>query len=163
MIPLEKLADMARSSRQEHTKLLKRLSSDSGKLDERVHAIHEAVFDTINCLECANCCRTLGPRVTDTDVRRITSSLRIKPSLFVSQYLVVDEDGDYIFKSMPCPFLGSDNYCSIYDVRPKACREYPHTNRRRFYQVMNLTLKNSSICPAVFEILERFLIKRSHD
>jgi uncharacterized protein len=155
MIPLEKLADLARSSRQEHAKLLKRLSSgNTGKLDEQVHGIHEAVFDTINCLDCANCCRTLGPRVTDADIRRIATSLRIKPSVFVGQYLVVDEEGDYIFRSMPCPFLGSDNYCSIYDVRPKACREYPHTDRRRFYQVMNLTLKNSSICPAVFEILE---------
>jgi Fe-S-cluster containining protein len=155
MIPLEKLPDMARSSRQEHAKLLKRLSSDTGKLDDWVHAIHEEVFDTINCLDCANCCRTLGPRVTDADVRRITTSLRMKPSVFVSQYLVMDEEGDFIFRSMPCPFLSSDNFCSIYNVRPKACREYPHTNRRRFYQVMNLTLTNSSTCPAVFEILTR--------
>ena len=155
MIPLDKITDLARTSRQEHAKLLKRLSKDTRKLDERVHAIHEEVFDTINCLDCANCCRTLGPRITDADVQRIASSLRVKPSVFVEKYLIVDEDGDYIFRSLPCPFLGSDNYCSIYDVRPKACREYPHTNRRRIYQVMNLMLKNSSICPAVFEILEQ--------
>jgi uncharacterized protein len=156
MIPLEKLPAIAKATRKEHAELVKRLSAvDSRKVDERVHAIHEAVFETINCLNCANCCRTLGPRVTDADVRRITTSLRKKPSGFVEQHLVVDEDGDYIFRSMPCPFLGSDNYCSIYDVRPKACREYPHTNRRRVYQVMELTLKNSAICPAVFEILER--------
>jgi Fe-S-cluster containining protein len=88
-------------------------------------------------------------------VRRIAASLRIKPSGFAERYLVVDEEGDYIFQSMPCPFLGSDNYCSIYDVRPRACREYPHTDRRRVYQVMALALKNSTICPAVFEILEQ--------
>ena len=156
MIAPDKLAMMARAARQEHAALVKRLSTtDSRKLDERVHAIHEAVFDKISCLDCANCCRTLGPRITDVDVRRISASLRIKPSGFVGQYLVVDEEGDYIFRSMPCPFLGSDNYCSIYDVRPRACREYPHTDRRRVYQVMSLTLKNSAICPAVFEILER--------
>jgi uncharacterized protein len=156
MIAPDKLAIMDRAARNEHAALVKRLSAgDSRKLDERVHAIHEAVFDDINCLDCANCCRTLGPRVTDVDVRRIAASLRMKPSVFVERHLVLDEDGDYVFRSMPCPFLGSDNYCSIYDVRPRACREYPHTDRRRVYQVMNLALKNSAVCPAVFEILER--------
>lgn len=156
MIAPDKLTIMARSARKEHKAMVKRLSAtDSRKLDDRVHAIHEAVFETINCLDCANCCRTLGPRVTDADVQRIAASLRIKPSEFVKQYLVVDEDGDYIFRSMPCPFLMSDNLCSIYNVRPRACREYPHTDQRRVYKVMELTLKNSAICPAVFEILER--------
>jgi Fe-S-cluster containining protein len=159
MIEPDKLATMAKAARKEHTALVKRLSAtDSRKLDERVHALHEAVFDKINCLDCANCCRTLGPRITDADVRRIAASLRIKPSGLMDRYLMLDEDGDYIFRSMPCPFLNSDNYCSIYDDRPRACREYPHTNRPRVYQVMALTLKNSSICPAVFEILERLRI-----
>ena len=156
MVAPDRLPILAKASRKEHAALVKRLSAtNSRKLDERVHALHEAVFETINCLDCANCCRTLGPRITDVDVQRIAASLRIKPSVFVERHLVVDEDGDYIFRSMPCPFLGSDNYCSIYDVRPKACREYPHTDQRRVYRVMNLTLKNSAICPAVFEILER--------
>jgi uncharacterized protein len=156
MIAPDKLAMMARAVRKEHAALVKRLSAtDSRKLDDRVHALHEAVFEKINCLNCANCCRTLGPRIIDADVRRIAASLRIKPSAFADHYLLVDEEGDYIFRSMPCPFLGSDNYCSIYDVRPRACREYPHTDRRRVYQVLPLTLKNNAICPAVFEILER--------
>jgi uncharacterized protein len=156
MIAPDKLAMMARAARKEHAALVKRLSAgDNRKLDERVHALHEEVFDSINCLDCAHCCRTLGPRITDADVRRIAAFLRIKPSGFTDQYLVVDEEDDYIFRSMPCPFLGSDNYCSIYEVRPRACREYPHTDRRRVYQVMALTLKNSAVCPGVFEILER--------
>jgi hypothetical protein len=156
VIAPDKLAMMARAARQEHAALVKRLSkTDSRKLDERVHAIHEAVFESISCLDCANCCRTLGPRITDADVQRIAASMRMKPSLFAARYLVLDKEGDYIFQSMPCPFLGIDNYCSIYNDRPKACREYPHTDQRRVYQVMKLTLKNSEICPAVFEILER--------
>lgn len=156
MIPPEKLAAMAAAARQEHAVLLKRLSSaDNRKLDERVHSIHNEVFNAIDCLDCANCCRTLGPRITDIDIQRMAAFLRIKPSVFTERYLVVDEEGDYIFRSMPCPFLGSDNYCSVYDVRPRACREYPHTDRRRIYQVMGLMLKNSAICPAVFEMLER--------
>jgi uncharacterized protein len=156
MISPDKLAMKARAAHKEHAALVKRLSAgDTRKLDERVHALHEAVFETIKCLDCANCCRTLGPRITDADVQRIAAFLRIKPSRFVEHYLVVDEEGDYIYRSMPCPFLDSDNYCSIYDVRPRACRDYPHTDRRRIYQVMALMLKNSPICPAVFGILER--------
>lgn len=156
MISPDKLAGMAAAARKQHTAVIRRLSSSgSRKLDERVHALHEEVFDMIGCLDCANCCRTLGPRITDADVRRIASSLRIRPSVFVERYLRLDEDSDYIFRSMPCPFLGSDNYCSIYYNRPIACREYPHTDRPRVYQVLPLALKNSAICPAVFEILER--------
>lgn len=156
MIDPGKLAARAKASRKEHTALVKRLSAgDVRKLDERVHALHEAVFESIDCLECANCCRTLGPRVTDSDVRRIATSLRIKPSRFVEKYLVIDEDGDYIFAYMPCPFLENDNRCAIYETQPRACREYPHTDRPRIYQILTLTLKNSATCPAVFEILEQ--------
>jgi Fe-S-cluster containining protein len=147
---------MAKTRRREHASLVRRLTSgDTRRLDERVHGLHEEVFDVIDCRECANCCRTLGPRVTDVDVQRVAASLRIKPSKFVEQHLVVDEDGDFVFRSMPCPFLGADNYCAIYEVRPRACREYPHTDRRKVFQIMPLMLKNSAVCPAVFEILER--------
>jgi Fe-S-cluster containining protein len=147
---------MARAVRKQHTALVQRLvSADSRKLDARIHALHEEVFETIDCLDCANCCRTLGPRVADADIQRMAAFLRIRPAAFVERYLRVDEEGDYIFRSMPCPFLSGDNYCSIYENRPRACREYPHTDRRRVYQVMELALKNSAICPAVFEILER--------
>jgi hypothetical protein len=119
MIPPDKLPAMAKANRKEHAALVKRLSTtDNRKLDERVHALHDLVFEKIDCLDCANCCRSLGPRILDSDIQRIASSLRIKPSAFVEQFLLIDEEGDYIFKSMPCPFLGSDNYCAIYDVRP---------------------------------------------
>ena len=85
----------------------------------------------------------------------MASALRKKPGDIVAQYLRIDEDNDYVFKSMPCPFLCSDNYCSIYENRPAACREYPHTDRRKFIQITDLTIKNSETCPAVFEILSR--------
>ena len=55
----------------------------------------------------------------------------------------------------PFVFLDEENACSIYDVRPKACREFPHTDRKKIYQIANLTQKNMSICPAAFEIVEK--------
>lgn len=122
--------------------------------DLQIHDLHDRISSKINCLDCGNCCRTLGPRITDKDVERISKTLRIKQSELIERYLRVDEDGDLVFKTMPCPFLGDDNYCSIYESRPKACREYPHTNRKKFHQIYKLSVKNASTCPIVFEVLD---------
>ena len=78
----------------------------------------------------------------------------MKPQKFIDQFLRMDEENDYVLQSVPCTFLGADNYCSIYEVRPKACREFPHTDRKKFQQISNLTLKNVAICPAAYNIVE---------
>ncbi len=124
------------------------------KMDLIVHHLHEKAVAEIDCLTCANCCRTLGPRITDKDLERMAKAVRMKETAFIQQYLRIDEDGDMVFNSMPCPFLGADNYCAIYESRPKACREYPHTDRKRFYQIYNLSVKNAETCPIVFQVLE---------
>lgn len=128
-------------------------------MDLVVHQLHEDISERIDCLSCANCCRSLGPAIYDKDIERIAKALRIKPSDVVSSYLRVDEDGDYVFKSMPCPFLMSDNYCSIYESRPKACREYPHTDRKNFEQIFKLTVKNTATCPIAYEVLSELIKK----
>ena len=71
----------------------------------------------------------------------------------------IDEENDYVLKNVPCTFLGSDNYCSIYEVRPKACKEFPHTNRKKQSQILPLTKKNIEVCPAVFEIVENLKLE----
>jgi Fe-S-cluster containining protein len=124
-------------------------------MDLTVQAIHQDVTKNIDCLNCANCCRTLGPLITNKDVERIAKTLRMKSTDFIDKYLRIDEDGDMVFQSMPCPFLGADNYCSIYEARPKACREYPHTDRKRFYQIYKLSIKNAFTCPIVYEVLQQ--------
>ncbi|HET9570996.1 MAG TPA: YkgJ family cysteine cluster protein [Bacteroidales bacterium] len=128
-------------------------------MDLTVHALHYKYSDAIDCLQCARCCRELGPRIEDKDVERIAKALRIKSSEVLSNYFRTDEDGDRVFKSMPCPFLNDDNYCAIYEARPKACREYPHTDRKRFYQIYQLSMKNAETCPIVYEVLEELEVK----
>ena len=123
-------------------------------MDLSVHALHFKHTDAIDCLQCAQCCRSLGPRIENKDLERMAKAVRMKSVAFIAQYLRIDEDGDMVFKSMPCPFLASDNYCAIYESRPKACREYPHTDRKRFSQLFNLSIKNASTCPVVYEVLE---------
>ncbi len=125
-----------------------------GDLDDVVHELHEEIFENIDCLSCANCCKTTSPIVIDRDVERMAKHFRMKPFAFIEKYLQTDEDGDYVFQETPCPFLMPDNYCMIYEHRPRACREFPHTDRRRFHQILKLTARNTLVCPAVLEIVE---------
>ena len=122
-------------------------------LDQKFHKGHEAEFKKMDCLSCANCCKTTSPIFRDADIRRISKHLRVKEGKFISDYLRMDEEQDYVLKSSPCSFLDNDNSCSIYDVRPLACREYPHTDRKNMFQVLEITAENSLICPAVARIV----------
>lgn len=152
---LQKYKNLALKKQKEHKKFLDSLKKKPPKnLDYITQESHDIVFNEINCLDCANCCKTTGPLYTEKDIERIAKHLRMKPSDFEAIYLRIDEDNDKVLQNLPCFFLNEDNTCSIYDVRPKACREYPHTDRKKVYQINNLTIKNTIICPAAFTWLE---------
>jgi len=152
---LEELPKKAKEKSIENKKYFKNLKKHTPKnLDLIMQELHDDEFSKIDCLACANCCKTTSPIFTDKDIQRISKHLRIKEYQFINQYLVRDEDDFMVLKQAPCSFLDSDNSCLIYDARPKACREYPHTNRKKFIQLANLTIKNTEICPAVFNIVE---------
>ncbi len=152
---LKALPKMAKDAHAENKKFFTKLKKKTPKkLDYIMQDIHDSEFEKTDCLTCANCCKTTGPLFTNPDVERIAKFLRLKPQKFIAQYLRVDEESDYVLKEVPCTFLDHENACMIYDVRPKACREFPHTNRKKFQQITNLTLKNIAICPAAFSIVE---------
>jgi hypothetical protein len=132
---------------------LKRITTKN--LDDYFQETHEEVFENIDCLSCANCCKTTSPIFYNRDVERLAKHFKMRPGEFIDKYLKIDEDKDYVLKQAPCPFLGPDNYCSVYDSRPNACREYPHTDRKRIAQLLDLTYKNTFVCPAVLEITVR--------
>ena len=134
--------------------LSRELKQGAKKLDEKADTLHETVFSRIDCLDCANCCKSLPPLINDTDVNRISRALKMKASVFHQQYVRIDEDGDSVIATTPCPFLGADNYCSIYEVRPKACRAYPHTGNLDFSRHLSLHAQNTLFCPAVYHIIE---------
>ncbi|MBL7471499.1 YkgJ family cysteine cluster protein [Robertkochia sediminum] len=152
---LKALPQLAKDKHKENKKFFAKLKKKPPKhLDVLMQELHEEEFERTDCLECANCCKTTGPLFTNADIERISKFLRMKPQQFIEKYLRVDEDNDHVLQSVPCTFLDDQNYCLIYEVRPKACREYPHTDRKNFHQITNLTLKNTSICPAAFRIVE---------
>ncbi|MBI1767447.1 MAG: YkgJ family cysteine cluster protein [Bacteroidetes bacterium] len=153
---LKRFKEISKSKSEENKKFLQRLKKkDARKVDDAFHATHEEVFGETACLTCANCCKTTSPIFYQIDIERAAKFLRMKPGDFIEKYLQIDEDKDYVLKSSPCAFLDSDNYCTIYESRPKACREYPHTNRKKMVQIMDLTYKNTLVCPAVLEMVER--------
>ncbi len=151
----EELKILTNKSWNETAAVIKKLKKRKPKnLDNFVHRLHHEAFDEFDCLDCANCCKTIGPRLTDKDIERLARHLKMKLPSFIEQYILIDEDGDSVFREHPCPFLLPDNYCMVYESRPKACREYPHTDRKRFYQILNLSHKNCETCPVVYNIFK---------
>ena len=152
---LQNLPQRAKDKHNENKKFFKNLRKKPPKnLDYLMQELHADEFEKTDCLTCANCCKTTGPLFTDKDVTRISKFFKMKEQSFIDMYIRIDEENDYVLQIVPCTFLGADNYCSIYDVRPKACREFPHTDRKKFQQISNLTMKNVAICPAAFNIVE---------
>ncbi len=150
---LPKLAAQTKKENQHYFALLKKRTPKN--LDYIMQELHDNEFEKTDCLTCGNCCKTTSPIFTEKDIERISKYLKMKVLDFTNQYLRRDEDDFMVLKSAPCSFLDlQNNECTVYDVRPKACSEYPHTNRRKFIQITDLTIENTSICPATFNIVE---------
>ncbi|MCE7057623.1 YkgJ family cysteine cluster protein [Algoriphagus sp. AGSA1] len=153
---LENFRKESKSEYSSHLRLKARLRKIKPKvLDEKFEKLHGEAFEEIDCLDCANCCKTTSPIFLNTDIDRLAKVFRMKSSAFIEEYLHRDEEGDFVLNFSPCVFLGTDNKCLVYEDRPKACREYPHTNRKKIHGVLELSLKNTLVCPAVFKIFQQ--------
>ncbi len=142
----------ATANLKDYKRLLEK--GNRNKMLKALPQLHEEAFSKIDCLACANCCKNYSPRFKDPDIRRIAKRLRIKEGELADRYLRIDKDGDYVTKQSPCPFLGSDNKCDIYEDRPSDCRRYPYTDEDTLLKRVELTLKNATICPATYTVLE---------
>ena len=130
---------------------------DKNKVLNQLPDLHDEAFSKVDCLQCANCCKNYSPRFKTPDVKRISKHLKMRESEFIDRYLKVDEDGDFVAKTSPCPFLGADNFCSIYDQRPSDCHRFPYTDEDVFFKRKELTLKNVSFCPIAYFVLEKLI------
>ena len=146
-------------SSKEHQKAYKRLleKGSKNKILKALPDLHEEAFSHVDCLQCANCCKNYSPRFKQPDIKRIAKKLKIREGELVSRYLRLDEDGDYVTQSSPCPFLNTDNTCRIYEDRPSDCARYPYTDEDVIVKRVALTMKNATICPATFFVLEKLL------
>lgn len=148
--------DQAKTEFKSNKKWIEHIRKLQGRtVDDMFHEAHYEVFEEVDCLKCANCCKTTSPIFRDIDIQRLSKRLKIAPTQFISSYLHMDNEGDYVLNSSPCFFLQEDNKCAVYEDRPLACKEYPHTNRKKMQQILKLTLKNTEICPAVARIFSK--------
>jgi len=151
---IERLAREREDANWRFRCFLKKCDLDEEELDAIVHDLYRAVSEQIDCLECANCCRVVQPLLKQRDITRLAGALGMPYGDFVRQYLTEDEeDGGYVFKSVPCPFL-SGNSCSVYPNRPDDCRSYPHLHKREFVFRLNQAVSNCSVCPISYNVFE---------
>jgi Fe-S-cluster containining protein len=144
---------------KEHTKLYKGFLQRTHKNNViyKLPDLHEEASQKVDCLSCANCCKNYSPRFKTPDIKRISKVLGMKEGSFIDTYLKIDDEGDYVLITKPCPFLGQDNYCSIYEDRPSDCKRFPYTDEDVFIKRPAITLKNASFCPIVYVVLERLI------
>jgi hypothetical protein len=150
---IEKLSKRKANENWKFRAFLKSTPIPTEKIDAIVHRLNEQVSAQIDCTACANCCKTVSPTLDEEDVVTFAQGLGISSEQLKSQYLVEDEEG-FTFNATPCPFL-VDNKCSNYEHRPKACASYPHLHKEDFIFRTIGVINNCSVCPIVFNVVER--------
>lgn len=153
---LQKFGKKAGKKKDELTAFLQKLDEivpeDMPGLVEKTDV---GVWTEVDCMACANCCKTMTPTYTPDDIKRIATHLGMTAASFKNKWLEQDKDnGDWVNKQQPCQFL-VDNKCSIYEVRPADCAEFPHHNKKPFDEYNDTFIQNVHRCPATFLLVSR--------
>lgn len=152
---IQELAQQRKDANWEFRCFLKGSDLSIRRIDLTVHNLYWEVSREIDCTKCANCCKTVGPVLKPTDVRRLAKHLELSINEFRSRFLADDsERNGSVFRSQPCPFL-QNNLCTVYDHRPGDCHSYPHLHKREFVFRINQAFSNCSVCPIVFNVYEQ--------
>ncbi len=153
---IEKAKQKARSQRHSNKKLFERFKTNKPKgLDKAFKEVNDEVFSYTNCMECANCCRIAQPVFEEPDVKRIAKHFEMSNDAFIKKYLKPVPEYGYFTKKLPCVFLGDDNKCTIYEVRPMGCRTYPPARLRLSPEQLDVIYENIGICPAVSDMVDK--------
>ncbi|SFP91033.1 hypothetical protein SAMN05444277_103108 [Parafilimonas terrae] len=130
-------------------------------LDDLAEQINTEVWQEVDCLSCANCCKKMTPTFTSKDIRRISKHLNMRPKDFKERWLKHEKkDKDWVNISQPCQFLDlSTNMCSIYEVRPADCAGFPHLTKKKMVDYMHVHQQNIQYCPATYKMVEKMMEK----
>lgn len=144
---------------QKYLRMVERLKPAG--LDDLAEQINTEVWQEVDCLSCANCCKRMTPTFTAKDIRRISKHLKMRPKDFKERWLVYEKkDKDWVNKLQPCQFLNlSTNMCSIYEVRPEDCASFPHITKKKMLDYMHVHRQNVAYCPATFKMVEKMMEK----
>ena len=55
--------------------------ADKNKVLKALPELHEEAFEKIDCLQCANCCKSYSPRFKTPDIKRIAKYLKMNWSM----------------------------------------------------------------------------------
>ena len=128
------------------------------RMDRLVHELYKFYGNEIDCTRCGNCCTKLRPIMMESDIDVLTRELNLTRENFRNKYIMIDEEGDMMFKHLPCKFLHGRE-CSIYEFRPHDCRSYPHLHKTEFTSRLYGVLENYAICPIVFNVIEEMKLR----
>lgn len=159
ILDLARIARVARrdaETNERYRVYLKRempLSNDA--LDAVVAGIRDAVVPQIDCVACNRCCRTLQIVLDRKDIARLARRRGTTPDAFARAHVATAPDGVQHFAASPCPMLGDDGRCTVYEDRPRACRDYPYLDTPKFRSRSLTMVENVGACPIVFNVWER--------
>lgn len=129
-------------------------------IDKITKQIEPEVWEEIDCLSCANCCKKMTPTFTKQDLKRISAHFQQTPEEFKKQWLEVDKNKDYVNVNQPCQFLNlTDNKCSIYEIRPVDCAGFPHLSKRKWEEYAHVHKQNIDYCPATYKMVEKMIAR----
>ena len=158
------LRSFKRKSRKSKTALrrfLTRLEKNPPRLlDQFTPEVEKDVWKEVSCLSCSNCCRSMTPTYTLTDMKRISSHFGMTVEEFKTKWLYKDRTGDWMNRKRPCQFLNlSDNKCSIYAIRPSDCAGFPHLAKRKMVDYIHVHKQNVEFCPATHTMVEKLMLR----
>jgi uncharacterized protein len=157
-IDIKKFSARAAKRKPVLAKFLKKLGSSRirGISAIALQAEKEAWEETA-CLDCGNCCKKMTPTFSKKDIHRIAKHFNMTYQQFFDKWLEKRRDGDITNVKQPCQFLGKDNKCSIYPIRPVDCAGFPHLNRKdiKYQAAEKVYTSNLSYCPATLSFVEK--------
>lgn len=126
-------------------------------LDALAVIADKQVWPEVDCLSCANCCKTMSPTFNTKDLQRISAHFNMTVQQFKDKWLYYDKkDNDWMNKKQPCQFLNlEDNKCSIYPIRPDDCAGFPHLTKKKMTDYMHVHKQNVAYCPATYKMVEK--------
>ena len=155
-ISLNRISLIAEQKEKENFEFRSYLKSlDSKKVDKVVHRLQKEISAQIDCMECGNCCKSLRPCVSDSEIHTLSKIDNISAADFVTRFVEKDDyDEIRYLKDTPCKYL-KDNSCTVYSSRPEDCRSFPHTHKKDFTSRTLGMIDYYGICPIVFNLYDR--------
>lgn len=129
-------------------------------LDRIILRADQSIWKNLDCLDCGNCCKTMSPTYTTSDISRIAKHLGMTETAFKRKWLERDNNGDWLNRQLPCQFFDQDtNKCNIYEVRPKDCAGFPHHTKKKMVDYMHVYKQNIEYCPATFRVVQKMMLE----